>query len=113
MTNGSGLFSTWGTPQASSKALDREVNQLLDDFKKQTDLFDKGQVSSKDYTDALSKLKSEVGGLSGAIKDLGGGGGGGGLDAVTSKIFALERGHNLPGQRHRPGTGRRRFSNLA
>jgi hypothetical protein len=93
------------------RALDREVEQLLTDFQKQTELFDKGQLSSKDYTAALNKMKSEVSGLSGAMKDLGGGGGGGGGDSfetINRKLFALERGMtNLVG-----GTGLGRAGGL-
>src|SRR5271165_3547392 len=84
-----------GDSSGTVKALDLEVEKLLDDFKKQADLFDKGQISSKDYTAALNKMKSEVSGLAGAMKDLGGGTGGGGgvdLEGLNRKLFALERG---------------------
>ena len=81
-----------GDSSGAVKALDAEVQKLLEDFKKQTELFEQKKLAPQQYADAVAKLKSEVGGLSGAIKDLGGGGGGGNLDAVTSKIFALERG---------------------
>ena len=81
-----------GDSSGAVKALDQELEKLLDDFKKQTELFDKGKLTTKDYTDALNKMKSEVAGVSGAIKDLGGGGGGMDLEAVNRKLFALERG---------------------
>jgi len=87
------------------KALDAELDKLLDDFKKQTELFDKGKMSTREYTEALAKMKSEVGGVTGAIKDLGGGGsGGGGLESINRKLFALERG--LTGLASGTGLGR-------
>lgn len=52
------------------KALNAEVDQLLDKFRKQTEAFDKGKMSAKDYTAALNHFKGEVSSLRGAMGDL-------------------------------------------
>ncbi len=80
-----------GDSSGAVKALDQEVEKLLADFKKQTEAFEQGKVAPKEFAESVSKLKSELSGLRGAMKDLGAGGGSG-LDAISSKIFALERG---------------------
>src|SRR5208283_3579330 len=82
-----------GDSSGAVKALDQEINKLLDDFKKQTELFEQKKIAPQAYADAVHKLKSEIGGLKSAMQELGAGGGGGsGLDDVTRKVFALERG---------------------
>src|SRR5271166_341985 len=100
-----------GDSSGAVKALDTEVEKLLADFKKQTEAFEQGKVAPKDFADSVSKLKSELGGLKGAMQDLGGGSGGGGGDVfenVNRKLFALERGmSNLVG-----GTGLGRAGGL-
>ncbi len=80
-----------GDSSGAVKALDQEVEKLLSDFKKQTEAFEQGKVAPRDFAESVSKLKSEVSGLHGAMKDLGAGGGSG-LDAISGKLFALERG---------------------
>ncbi len=86
------------------KALNAEVDQLLDKFRKQTEAFDKGKMSAKDYTAALNHFKGEVSSLRGAMGDLGAGGGGMDFENVNRKIFALERG--LTGLLSGSGLGR-------
>ena len=81
-----------GDSSAAVKGLDAEVEKLLGDFKKQTELFEQNKMSPQQYADALHKVKSEVSGLSSAMKELGGGGGGVDLEGVTRKVFALEKG---------------------
>ena len=82
-----------GDSSAAVKGLDAEVEKLLDAFKKQTELFEQKKISPQAYADELHKVKSEVSGLTSAMKELGGGGGGGvDFEGVNRKIFALQRG---------------------
>ncbi len=84
-----------GDSSAAVKGLDAEVEKLLDAFKKQTELFEQKKLTPQAYADALHKMKSEVAGLSGAMKELGAsgsGGGGEGFEGINRRLFALERG---------------------
>ncbi|MGZ5994094.1 MAG: hypothetical protein ACXWN0_00150 [Isosphaeraceae bacterium] len=82
-----------GDSSAAVKGLDAEVEKLLAAFQKQTELFEQKKLTPQQYADALHKVKSEVSGLSSAMKELGGGGGGGvDFEAMNRKLFALERG---------------------
>jgi hypothetical protein len=82
-----------GDSSAAVKGLDAEVERLLDAFKKQTELFEAKKLSPQQYADALHKVRSEVSGLTSAMKELGGGGGGGiDFEATNRKIFALQKG---------------------
>jgi len=82
-----------GDSSAAVKGLDAEVEKLLAAFKAQTELFEQKKLSPQQYADALHKVKSEVSGLTSAMKELGGGGGGGvDFEGVNRKLFALERG---------------------
>ena len=82
-----------GDSSAAVKGLDAEVEKLLAAFQKQTELFEQKKLSPQQYADALHKVKSEVSGLTSAMKELSGQGGGGvDLEGVTRKVFALEKG---------------------
>lgn len=85
-----------GDSSAAVKGLDAEVEKLLAAFQKQTELFEQKKLSPQAYADALHKMRSEVSGLSSAMKELGSGGGGGGggdgFEGINRRLFALERG---------------------
>ncbi len=83
-----------GDSSGAVKALDQEIQKLLEDFKKQTELFEAGKIKPKDYAESVAKLKSELGGLKTAISDLGSKSpeASAGLETLSRSMFALERG---------------------